>query len=296
VVRRPFEAGSATDCSVVSAREVSAYLPSVTAGDYAGLERFADVDSTGEEAMFVGFLERIEQLPDVVARRHRSYELLAFGAGERVADVGCGLGTAVRELAARGARAIGFDSSAAMLSEARRRSDGVAVEYALADAVDLPLEDGALAGYRAERVYQHLADPAAALAEARRALAREGRIVLVDQDWGGLLIDGEPKGVTRAILDGHSGSIRNGWIGRSYLRLLRDAGFDDVSVQAETVPITTPPLAAIMPKLAADAAVEAGAVDADDAARWLADQRARLDQGTFFASMTHFIAVAGKRS
>jgi hypothetical protein len=51
-----------------------------------------------------------------------------------------------------------------------------------------------------------------------------------------------------------------------------------------------------MPKLAADAAVEAGAVDADDAARWLADQRARLDQGTFFASMTHFIAVAGKRS
>jgi ubiquinone/menaquinone biosynthesis C-methylase UbiE len=163
---------------------LSAYPQRVAADDYAGLERFADVDSTGEEAMFVGFLERVEQLPDVVARRQRSYELLAFGDGERVADIGCGLGTAVRELAAHGARAIGFDASEAMLAEARRRSVGAGVEYALADAVDLPLEDGALAGYRAERVYQHLPDPAAALAEARRVLAREGRIVLVDQDWG----------------------------------------------------------------------------------------------------------------
>jgi hypothetical protein len=50
-----------------------------------------------------------------------------------------------------------------------------------------------------------------------------------------------------------------------------------------------------MPKLAADAAVEAGAVYADDAARWLADQRARLERGAFFAAMTHFIAVARRR-
>ena len=268
----------------------------MAADEYAGLERFADVDATGEEAMFVEFLERVEQLPDIVARRQRSYELLALGTGERVADVGCGLGTAARELAARGARPIGFDASAAMLSEARRRSEGVAVEYALADAVDLPLEDGVLAGYRAERVYQHLADPEAALAEARRVLAGEGRIVLVDQDWGGLVIDGEPEDVTRAILAGHSDSIRNGWMGRSYLRLLRNAGFADVSFQAETVPITAPWLAALMPKLAADAAVETGAVDAEVAKRWLADQGARLERGTFFAAMAHFIAVARRRA
>jgi ubiquinone/menaquinone biosynthesis C-methylase UbiE len=268
----------------------------MAADEYAGLERFADVDATGEETMFVGFLEQVEQLPDIVERRYRSYELLALDGGERVADVGCGLGTAVRELAAQGVRPIGFDVSEAMLSEARRRSEGVAVEYALADAVALPLEEGVLAGYRAERVYQHLADPAAALAEAERVLAPGGQIVLVDQDWGGLLIDGEPEDVTRAILDGHSSSFRNGWIGRNYRRLLHDAGFADISVQAEIVPITTPPLAEIMPRLAADAALEAGAVDADDATRWLADQHARLDRGTFFAAMTHFIAVACRRS
>jgi ubiquinone/menaquinone biosynthesis C-methylase UbiE len=171
----------------------------VAADGYEGLGRFADVDSTGEEAMFVFFLARIEELADVVvARQHRFYVLLANGDGELVADVGCGLGTAVRELAARGVRAIGFDSSAAMIAEARRppTASGSSTR---ADAADLPLEDGVLGGYRAERVYQHLADPAAALKEARRVLAPGGRIVLVDQDWDGLVIDGEPKQITRAI-------------------------------------------------------------------------------------------------
>jgi len=264
----------------------------VAEDDYEGLERFADIDSTGEEAMFVDFLERIDQLPDVVARRHRSYELLDVVDGERVADVGCGLGTSARELAARGARVIGFDVSEAMLAEARRRSDGAGVEYVLADAAELPLGDGVLDAYRAERVYQHLADPTAALAEAHRVLAADGRIVLMDQDWDGLLIDGEPKEVTRATIQGHSDSFRNPWIGRSYRRLLSEAGFAEVTVHAELVPITTPPLAELMPKLAADAAVEGGAVDPADAAGWLADQRARLEEGTFFAAMTHFIAVA----
>jgi ubiquinone/menaquinone biosynthesis C-methylase UbiE len=268
----------------------------VVANDYEGLERFADIDSTGEEAMFAAFLEQIEQLPDVVARRHRSYELLDISDGELVADVGCGLGTAVRELAARGARVIGFDVSAAMLAEARQRSGGAEVEYALADAAELPLEDGALGAYRAERVYQHLAHPKAALAEARRVLAPDGRILLVDQDWDGLLIDGEPEDVTRATIQGHSDSFRNPWIGRSYKRLLSEAGFADVTVHAEVVPITTPPLADIMPKLAADAAVGTGAIDPRDAARWLADQRARLEEGTFFAAMTHFIALARRPS
>ncbi len=264
--------------------------------DYSGLQRFDDVDATGDEAMFVSFLERIEQLPDVVARRRRSYELLALRPGDRVADVGCGLGTAARELAALGVRVIGLDASEAMVAEAWRRSAAGSVEFAIADVSALPLEDGALAGYRAERLYQHLADPGAALAEAWRVLAPGGHLVLVDQDWDAFLIDGDPKDVTRTVLLGFSDSIRNGWIGRSYHRLLTDTGFVDVAVHPETVAITSPEQGERLPKLAADAAVEAGAVEATVAAHWLDDQRARLEAGTFFAAMTHFLAVGRRPS
>ncbi len=273
-----------------------AYAPLVRSESYSGLKRFDDVDATGEEAMFVGFLERIEQLPDVVARRRRSYELLAFRPGDLVADVGCGLGTAGRELAALGVRVIGFDASEAMVAEARRRSGAESVEFALADVSALPLEDGALAGYRAERLYQHLADPTVALAEAWRVLAPGGGLVLVDQDWDAFLIDGDPKDVTRAILLGFADSIRNGWIGRSYHRLLTSAGFGDVAVLPETVAITSREQGERLPKLAADAAVEAGVVDAAVAGHWLDDQRTRLEAGTFFAAMTHFIAVGRRPS
>jgi len=262
--------------------------------EYTGLHRFDDVDATDDEAMFARFLELVERGPDVVARRHRSYELLAFQPGDLVADVGCGLGTATRELVALGARAVGFDASEAMIVEAQRRSEGLRVEFAPADVSALPLDDGVLAGYRAERLYQHLADPALALGEARRVLAPGGRLVLVDQDWDGFLIDGDPKDVTRAILLGFSDSIRTGWIGRSYRRLLTQAGFTNVVVLPETVAITGPPIGAILPRLAADAAVESEAVDAAAAERWVEDQRGRLDAGTFFAAMTHFTATASQ--
>ncbi|MGZ6643852.1 MAG: hypothetical protein ACXVFT_18775 [Solirubrobacteraceae bacterium] len=52
----------------------------------------------------MGEFERLERFDDVVARRRRSFELLGGGP---VVDVGCGTGTAARELAARHGRAIG---------------------------------------------------------------------------------------------------------------------------------------------------------------------------------------------
>jgi hypothetical protein len=116
------------------------------------------------------------------------------------------------------------------------------------------------------------------------------------RDWDGLLIDGEPKDVTRATIQAHADSFRNPWIGRSYRRLLTQAGFADVTVHAELVPITAAPLAELVPKLAADAAVEAGAVERDESERWLADQRTGLEEGTFFAAMTYFTAVARRGS
>ena len=47
-------------------------------------------------------------------------ELLAPQRGERILDLGCGTGHLTAQLAATGAKAVGIDSSAAMIDEARR--------------------------------------------------------------------------------------------------------------------------------------------------------------------------------
>lgn len=162
----------------------------------------------------------------------------------------------------------------------------------VADAVALPLGDGTLAGYRAERVYQHLADPALALAEAMRVLEPGGRIALIDQDWDAFLVDGDDRETTRAVLRGFADSVPNGWAGRRNGGALAAAGFVDVAVEAETVTrINYEYPAPFLPALKA-AAVDAGGVNEDVGDAWLEEQRRRAEEGRFFAAMTHFLASA----
>ncbi|MFD9601004.1 methyltransferase domain-containing protein [Streptomyces sp. NPDC059970] len=108
-------------------------------------------------------LDTAERIPGAAALRHHSYELLRAGAGTAVVDIGCGTGTAVAELTALGARAIGADLDARMVAVARERLPGADIRTT--DAYALPFPDHSLHGYRADKVLHALADPAAALRE-----------------------------------------------------------------------------------------------------------------------------------
>ena len=254
------------------------------------LHVFDHVDESAETQQLIAFLAWADAKPDVIARRARSYELLDVRPGAAVADVGCGIGTVLAGLVRLGARAIGVDSSEAMVREAARRVPDA--QMYVADAASLPLEDGALSGYRAERVYQHVADPMPSLAEAMRVLEPGGRVVLIDQDWDGFLVDGDDRETTRAMLRGFADSIPNGWAGRRNGLALAAAGFVDVEVEAETVTrIDYDYAAPVLPALKA-AAVDAGAVEEHVALAWLEEQRRRGVEGRFFAAMTHFLASA----
>lgn len=105
--------------------------------------------------------------------------LAGLRGGETIADIGCGNGTYLAALAARGhtGPVLGADLSAGMLSAARRRAPGAAL--AVADAAALPVRDGACDVALAAHMLYHVPDPSAAAAELRRITRDGGRVLVI---------------------------------------------------------------------------------------------------------------------
>ncbi|MBU4278607.1 MAG: methyltransferase domain-containing protein [Proteobacteria bacterium] len=117
--------------------------------------------------------------PGGLALTERAVELCGFAPGERVLDIGCGLGTSVHHLAeAHGFNALGLDLSPMMLAQARQEHPGLVLLRGEASA--LPLASASLHGVFLECVLSLAASPSAALAECYRVLRPGGWLVLSD--------------------------------------------------------------------------------------------------------------------
>ena len=111
----------------------------------------------------------------------RVIDLAAPAPGETVADVGCGNGAYLAELARRGfaGRVLGLDMSLGMLAAARDRLIPAAgVALVAADATALPLPDGAADLTLAMHMLYHVPDPSQAVRELRRVTRPGGRVVI----------------------------------------------------------------------------------------------------------------------
>jgi ubiquinone/menaquinone biosynthesis C-methylase UbiE len=236
-------------------------------------------------------LDAIENSPDATALRTRSYELLRAAPGTLVVDVGCGAGRTVAELADQGVRAMGIDVNDQMIALARQRwPDG---EFHAGDAYALPLDDAQATGYRADKVIHTLADPPRALAEARRVLARGGRIVLCGQDWDTIVIDSTDPELTRTIVHKRADQVASPRIARQYRNLLLGAGFRDVTVEVHTGVFTDGAFLPILTGLA-EVCREYNAITPAQADAWIADQRERAQADRLFAAVPIFMAAATK--
>lgn len=112
-------------------------------------------------------------------------DLLALAAlldpASIVGDLGCGTGQVAEALAPCVSRVVAVDESEAMLRTARARLDGVSsVDFRVGALERLPVADGELDAAVMMLVAHYLPHPAAAIAEAARALRDGGRFVLMD--------------------------------------------------------------------------------------------------------------------
>jgi demethylmenaquinone methyltransferase / 2-methoxy-6-polyprenyl-1,4-benzoquinol methylase len=107
--------------------------------------------------------------------RRRAITALGLAPGATVADLACGTGDLCRELSGRGLRPIGLDLSFGMLAAAR-----TSAPLAQADALRLPVPDGAVDGATCGFALRNLVSLPPFFAELARVVRPGGRIALLE--------------------------------------------------------------------------------------------------------------------
>ncbi len=168
----------------------------------------------------------------------------ALRAGERVLDVACGTGVvarlASRQVGATGS-VVGLDVDPGMLAVARSATPpGMSIEWRQASAEAMPIPDASYDVVLCQMGLQFMPDKRAALGEMQRVLVRGGRLILnvpgptprlftIMEEALARHIGAEAAAFVNYVFSLHDAAeIQN---------LVSGAGFDDVSVQADSKPL-----------------------------------------------------------
>ena len=108
----------------------------------------------------------------------RALSCAGFAPGERVLDLGCGVGVATHLLRRHGCAVVGLDLVAKRLALARRNEPTLAM--VAGDARHLPFADDCFDGVLAECSLSLIGYTAANLAECHRVLRPGGRLAITD--------------------------------------------------------------------------------------------------------------------
>jgi arsenite methyltransferase len=246
-------------------------------------------------------VEAVYQTPDVIAQRRQVLKALDLRAGEQVLDIGSGPGLVAYEMAlsvGQGGRVCGIDTSEDMLAMSRKRcADKPWTEFKKADAAQLPYPDDSFDAAVSTQVYEYVADIPAALTELYRVMRRGGRVLIMDTDYGSLVIHTKDQVRMERVLSAWNEHFVHATLPRILSRQLREAGF--TIRQRDVIPMFNPEyqentFAKGALSIMASFAVGRKGVSQEEANAWLAEFADLGKQGEFFFSLNRYLFVADK--
>lgn len=219
--------------------------------------------------------------------------------GRRVLEVGCGNGATTALILENldPAVHIGVDPSPGLIAKAEARYAGRAgLSFALGDASDTGQQESHFDVVVVHTVFSHLADPNAALAEARRVLKPGGVLAVFDGDYATntvALHDGDA--LQAAMVAVQRNVIHDPYIMRKLPGMVRSAGFEACESQAHGYVQTAQPdyIVSLMTR-GVDAAVRAGDLSADLAEGFKREAARRVEAGTFYGAIL-FVSMTARK-
>lgn len=164
-------------------------------------------------------------------------------AGDSLLDVACGTGIVarcMRELYGADVAVTGSDLNPGMIEMARKLTSGLVppVEWVVADATNMPFTDGSFSVCICQQGMQFIPDRKAAVAEFRRVLTPEGRLVISVWDGASTFFLAMAAALGRHVSDAvaeQSLAPFSLQAAEALPPLLADAGFQDVSIQPVSI-------------------------------------------------------------
>lgn len=262
---------------------------------------FSDVDSSADPQLFVRCLEEQYAKNSLLRlNKVRTLELADIQSGHWVLDAGCGTGKDTIQMAALvgTGHVFGIDFSREMIVTAKTAAAtlDLPITFQHGNIYQLEFADNFFDRCRADKTFQHLADPQAAVTELIRVTKPGGKIIIAEPDHDSLIIDTPFIDINHRFMRFRSDQMTQGSIAHQLYNIFKELGLENVGIEPltraytsyEEKRVSSPYLKEIW------MAQEAGAVTKEEAESWAAYLREAIESDRFMCLQTYVITTGFK--